>query len=69
MGPRSKDGTTTHARRMSRRQAVHVLIQAYDVQHRSRRASANIPAGVFAVSLNAAVWEQVVSSLRPLAED
>lgn len=55
-------------RRLSRREAVHVLIQAYESQQRALRGTPNSAAGPLAISLAADVWEQVVSTLRPLTE-
>jgi hypothetical protein len=58
-----------HVRRLSRREAAQILVQAYDHQQRAHRGSANNAVWLLTVSLNSDVWEQVVSTLRPLIEE
>ena len=58
-----------HTRRLSRREAAHVLIQAYEHQQRASSGTTNSVVGPLAVSLAADVWEQVVTTLRPLTEE
>ncbi len=57
-----------HTQRFSRRLAAHVLIQAYDRQNCVRGGSPGTRVGPVAVLLDADVWEQVITSLRPLDE-
>jgi hypothetical protein len=58
-----------HTRRLSRREAVQVLSQAYDHQQQAKRGSTNSATEVLAISLKADVWEQVVYALRPITAE